>query len=240
MVINIPWGTVQYIDCMNKEKGLPSLPDKSIDLCITDIPFNVNIQISSRKKDSKHRSINLNKKAYDDNKTDYEDWCISWFKQLERICNGIVLQIGEKNIPMWCNIKIPKGYAFCLKRNARTLSPIAYKNMIATLIFYGKTNRMNNNFFDYYVNSGFLRKNARHKNLIHPCPLRYAFWEDLILRLKPKSVIDPFIGSGTTAEVCKKLNIPWIGYEINPIYKEDIESRLNSINLTKSGLRHWL
>ncbi|KKM72881.1 hypothetical protein LCGC14_1416000 [marine sediment metagenome] len=224
---------------MNKINGLPTLSDKSIDLCISDIPFNVNLQSSKKKNEPKHRNINPDKITYKDNKNNYLDWCKSWFIQLERICNGIVLQIGEKNISMWCKIKKPKGYAFRLKPNSKTLSPIAYRNLISTLIFYGKTNRMNNNFFDYFVFSGFLRKNAKHKNLIHPCPLRYKFWEDLIKRLKPKSVIDPFIGSGTTAEVCLNLGIPYIGYEISPIYKQDMDLRIIGSNLSKSGLKYW-
>ena len=39
-------------------------------------------------------------------------------------------------------------------------------------------------------------------------------------------MIDPFIGSGTTAEECIKLGIPYLGYEINKVYKQDIDLRL--------------
>ena len=38
----IKWNKVKYIDCMDEKEGLPSLPDKSIDLCLTDPPYNVN------------------------------------------------------------------------------------------------------------------------------------------------------------------------------------------------------
>ena len=37
----IEWNIVKYIDCMDEKEGLPSLPDKSIDLCITDPPWNI-------------------------------------------------------------------------------------------------------------------------------------------------------------------------------------------------------
>ena len=36
------------------------------------------------------------------------------------------------------------------------------------------------------------------------------------------------MGSGTTAEICTKLGIPWIGYEMNESYKQDIETRLKN------------
>ncbi len=33
--------------------------------------------------------------------------------------------------------------------------------------------------------------------------------------------------TGTTAEVCTKLGIKWLGYEINKEYRKDIEKRLS-------------
>jgi len=42
-------------------------------------------------------------------------------------------------------------------------------------------------------------------------------------------VLDPFIGSGTTAIACKKLNRHYIGFEINQEYCKYAEERLNDI-----------
>jgi site-specific DNA-methyltransferase (adenine-specific) len=46
-------------------------------------------------------------------------------------------------------------------------------------------------------------------------------------------VLDPFIGSGTTAVACKELNRKCIGYEINPEYCEVARSRLRQEVLAK-------
>ena len=43
-------------------------------------------------------------------------------------------------------------------------------------------------------------------------------------------VLDPFMGVGTTAVVCKKLNRNFIGFEINPDYIELAKKRLNNLN----------
>lgn len=46
-------------------------------------------------------------------------------------------------------------------------------------------------------------------------------------------VLDPFIGSGTTAQVAEKLGRKWIGIDINPSNKALFEERIaktNSIN----------
>lgn len=39
-------------------------------------------------------------------------------------------------------------------------------------------------------------------------------------------VLDPFAGSGTTLVMANRLGRQWIGYEINPDYKEIINWRL--------------
>lgn len=44
-------------------------------------------------------------------------------------------------------------------------------------------------------------------------------------------VLDPFIGSGTTAVVCEKLNRRWIGIEINPEYCEITKQRILNLKL---------
>ena len=238
------WNKVIYDDCMNKENGLPTLEDKSIDLCITDPEWNVNygkkvsFNYKFNKKERKELIFQSLKCEYDDLRPDYYNWCDTWFKELKRITNGIIIYSGmkKKNLQFWISKKEYKGMAIHYVSNAKSNGFISYRTCLKPIIFFGKHNRLNNDFFDYWEKWGFLNKKNPY---IHPCPLRYEFWEDLIKRLKPKSVIDPFIGSGTTAEVCKKLNIPWIGYEINEAYSHDINIRLNKINLTKSGVSYW-
>ena len=67
-----------------------------------------------------------------------------------------------------------------------------------------------------------------YKNILHSCPKARRVWCWILETIKPKSVIDPFLGSGTTAEVCTKLGIPWIGYEIKEVYSQDINKRLKN------------
>lgn len=235
------WNKCYYVDCMNEENGLPTLEDKSIDLCITDPEWNINFgknvsfNINFNKK--KRKELVLQSFKYDDLRPDYHNWCDTWFKELKRITNGIIIHAGMPNLQFWVSKKEYKGMAIRYVSNSKSNGLISYRTCLSPIIFFGKHNRLNNDFFDYWGNIGFLRMKESY---IHPCPLRYEFWEDLIKRLNPKSVIDPFMGSGTTAEVCKKLNIPWIGYEINEIYSQDVNKRLNKINLTKSGVSYWL
>jgi site-specific DNA-methyltransferase (adenine-specific) len=42
-------------------------------------------------------------------------------------------------------------------------------------------------------------------------------------------VLDPFIGSGSTAVACKLLNQHYIGFELNPEYCQQAQTRLADI-----------
>jgi hypothetical protein len=47
----------------------------------------------------------------------------------------------------------------------------------------------------------------------------------------PCTVIDPFLGSGTTAEAAEVLGRQWVGYEINPDYHALITARTRQMGL---------
>ena len=54
-------------------------------------------------------------------------------------------------------------------------------------------------------------------------------------------VLDPFLGSGTTAVVCERLNRRWIGIEINEEYCELAKNRvLDVLREKRNSLEGWL
>ena len=206
---------------------MPSLPDKSIDYCFTDLPFNVKINSNRIGIDGKS-TISNKKIMYKDDIINYENFCKLLLNELERICNGVFLYCGIENLPMWCQIKKPKGILFLNVPNSNSRGKITAYMHIRPILYYGKIKKkLKTDYYNYLAYIGFSRKRATIKNLIHPCPIIPKFWFDIILEISPKSVIDPFIGSGTTAEVCIKLGIPYIGYEINSIYKHDMDLRIS-------------
>jgi len=236
--LKLDWNTIQYCDCMDPYIGLPSIPDQSIDYCLTDIPFNVNI--SQKCLTSKGFPTISNKSVlYKDNRKDYESWCQQWFKELKRICSIILIYCGSLNLSMWCRIEKPYSIIYRYAKNSMANGNATYQLTIYPIVIYGKPkNRLKKDCFEYISYNGFLRR----YDTIHPCPLNMDFWKDLIIQLQPESVIDPFLGSGTTALVCKKLGIPWIGYEMNESYRIDIEKRLRGCNkeLTQVNLLQYL
>jgi len=90
----------------------------------------------------------------------------------------------------------------------------------------GKGKYYKRDFSDVQETSLILHSEETHP---HQKPL------DLILKILEHSsksndiVLDPFLGSGTTAVACKMLNRHFIGIEINPEYCKIAEQRLNQI-----------
>ena len=212
------WNKVIYADCMNGVNGLPTLEDKSVDLCLTDPPYNVNFKSLSC----------IKKEIYKDKIDNYKNWCQSWFNELKRICNTLIFTPGTSNLQLWFEIEKPKDILFHYKSNGQGRTSVCNTNKTEIIFYYGESpkKRFQSNTFDIFIYNGFLRKLDFIS--LHPCPKSLQLWYKIIFETKPSSVIDPFLGSGTTAEVCTKLGIPWLGYELNEVYSQDINKRLKN------------
>ena len=59
----------------------------------------------------------------------------------------------------------------------------------------------------------------------------YACPECKSVDLKQSVILDPFLGSGTTALVAEKMGRKWIGIEISEVYASIIDKRINTVQL---------
>ena len=55
--------------------------------------------------------------------------------------------------------------------------------------------------------------------------------------IEGETVLDPFLGSGTTLKVCRLTNRKGIGYEINPDYKERILQRMTNLGVPLKSIQ---
>ena len=190
-------------DCIELMKELQS---ESIDIILSDPPYNV----------GKNYSV------YNDNLTheQYLSWSKQWFKEAKRVAKAIIFTPGCVNLKMWLTeIEYPKGIVMLHISNQCSSSDLGGWNHWEPLLVYGKVT-MGQNAFDYSV---------KHQSNVgnHPCPKGVDLYKNILksCRPKPKIVLDPFTGSGTTLRVCRELNIDCIGFEIDPSYKNTIKGR---------------
>ncbi len=94
-----------------------------------------------------------------------------------------------------------------------------------------KENTITKNQFMEWTKSVWTMNPESAKKVNHPAPFPIELPYRLIQLYSFKSdiVLDPFIGSGTTAIAAIKSNRNFIGYEINEEYKINSEKRINKI-----------
>lgn len=238
---------VIYNDCLNRETGLPTMEDKSIDLCLTDIFYNVEIGSSYPRKVSKRKGIN-NEIYYEDNLTpdEYEKFCKTIYLELKRICNHIIITPGSKNVDLWYQFEKPVDHHVHVKTNGNSPGTgLSRLDLLDHILFYGHWEKMQVVPTNVYFIPLNQKNEQLYKNLIHPCKKSFNLWNRLLTdylypvprknngRRPVKKVMDCFLGSGTTLEICIIHDVDFIGFERKKVYKQDIEKRIEIGNIKR-------
>jgi site-specific DNA-methyltransferase (adenine-specific) len=192
-------------DCLEIMRGMP---DASIDAVITDPPYNVDFTYS----------------GYDDKRPDYQDWCSMWLSELVRVCNGpVAISCGHPNVGMWYQIAKPTWLLCWWKPAAMGRSPVGFCNW-DPVVLYGKPHRRNS--VDVIRAPIKVLKDTGE----HPCPKPIEWAGGLLDALtKPSmTVLDPFMGSGTTGVACVGRGRQFIGIEENLGYFQTARERIDN------------
>jgi DNA modification methylase len=217
------WNHFYIMDCIY---GMKQLPDKCFDLCLSDPPFNVGIGSSGNRK----RATKNGRKEiyYDDSmsKEDYEKWTVEWFSEAKRLCKMILITPGKKNENMWIRMEEPVDKLYNYKPNSTSPGHLTMSVCMDVILAYGEWEHL-----QAFPTDCYYQKARVTEDVIHPCPKNYDFWRwmlrDACKKNKIKSVFDPFLGSGTTAQAAEELGLNWLGFEINQEYVNAITRRIS-------------
>jgi site-specific DNA-methyltransferase (adenine-specific) len=206
-------------DCVEALKKI----DKSNCIIVTDPPFNIGYKYNS----------------YKDIKKESE-----YYKWLCDICEGVPtvmvhypeslhrfsIERGEApiNVVSWVynsnTAKQHRDIAFYgVKPDFRKVGQ-PYKNptdkRIAKRISEGKKARL----YDWWNVNQVKNVSKTHS---HPCQMPEKVMENIVgLLPEGATVIDPFLGSGSTGLACKKLGVDFIGVELDAEYLEIAKARI--------------
>lgn len=206
---------IYNMDCFD---ALGMIPPSKIDLLLTDPPYNIGFQYSSYQDSlTEDEYINMLKPL-----ADYSMAIISYPEETMRY---VVPACGVPDeVLVWC-------YNSNLPRQSRLVSVyganVNYKNVlqpyknptdrrVKRLIANGSTGTRSYDWFSDIQ----LEKNVSKKDYPHPCPVPVKLMERIILlTTRPGDVVmDPFMGSGTTAIACIRTGRHFIGFEIDDGY----------------------
>jgi len=197
-------------DCLEVMK---EMPDKCVDLVLTDPPYGINenpYRVANRGKLAKTR-------YYGEWDWDKERIEKKHFDEIFRISKNQIIFGGNYYLDylhptscfiVWDKDNFGNDFADC------ELAWTSFKS--AVRIFKWRWSGM----LQEYMSNKEIRQHPTQK------PLALFTW---ILKKYSKEsdlILDPFLGSGTTAEACKLLHRNFIGIEINPEYCKIAEERL--------------
>ena len=192
---------------------------KHHDVCFTDPPFGKGWNGFVGKKRT------LPSIPYNDNFLDYWKWVESWWELVKKKTSMQIIWCGLGNEKEWLT-RWGGSLFFVVNKASCFGSRIGTFAWVRPLLMYGMPHQVYNaNAID--VTSQWARaRGNEHKKLIHPTPKLSVAIELLLSPLPVKTVLDPFMGSGATAESWEALGLNYTGFEINPAYGNDIKLRI--------------
>lgn len=225
--------TLYNDDCMNILRGLP---DSSIDLIVTDPPYDIS---ATNGGGSVNNIKKLNKSL-----NDLVDLDIDTGYDIETYNNEFVRVMKNINIYIWCNkVQIPEYFDFYVNRLGckfdillwyKTNSLPTYSNKYLTdkeyCLYFRKGGVCNPQSYEDAKTIYIAPINIEDKKMYdHPTIKPLAFTESMIRNSSRVGdiVLDPFMGSGTTGVACKGLGRNFIGVELNKKYFDISSMRIN-------------
>ena len=217
------------MDCL---EGIKSIPKP--DLIITDPPYefeNKSAGLYSLKR------FNRQMKEIERIKTNTFDF----YKYIPKILD---LQGDKVNAYFFCNKKLIYDYLKIAEEKKllydvhvfRKKNPVpAFNNSFMNDLEYIMFLRSPNTYFSsgegYKNYTKHYSENIGHHGLLHPNQKPEKLLEKYIgvSSKEGQTILDPFLGSGTTAIACKRLNRHFIGFEINREYCKIANKRLMNV-----------
>jgi site-specific DNA-methyltransferase (adenine-specific) len=205
-------GRLHLGDCLEVLRGLP---DGCVDAVVTDPPYNVGIDYGV---------------TTDDGRADYESWCRRWFAEVRRVCRGAVaVSVGQSNLSMWATLAAPDWWLAWWKPAAMGRCAAGFNNW-EPIALYGRP---------YRAGCDVIRAEILPDDSVagHPCPKPLQWGRALVRMLCPPggTVLDPFMGSGTTGVAAVMEGRKFVGVEISPEYFAIAQKRICEAEACRDG-----
>lgn len=200
--------------------------NRNVDLVLSDPPYNIGFTYNEY-------DDAMTNDSYVDMLSQFKSFRTVFIHYPEETMRYFVPALGvPEEVMVWCyNSNIGRqsrliNFFNCKPDRSKVLQP--YKNptdkRVAELIRGG---RLGTPIYDWFSDIQLVKNVSKEKSA-HPCPVPVALMERIILMTTKDgdTVMDPFMGSGTTGVACKKLGRNFIGIELDETYFKIAEKRI--------------
>lgn len=217
---------------------IKQIPDKSIDLIVTDPPYLIENTNGGTNNELGKSIKNMNTQLkMGEFAHSIEESILDEFVRVMKKIN-IYIWCNHKQIPMYLDYFVNKYQCkFDILIRHKTNATPLFKNKYMTdkeyCLYFRKGAYCNPINYDTAKTVYNLPINIEDKKKFgHPTIKPLSIIENLIKNssVEGEVVLDPFLGSGTTAVACKELNRQYIGFEIDKKYYNIANDRLKGIN----------
>jgi DNA modification methylase len=195
---------IYHADC---RELLPLIPEGSVDLVLTDPPYNVGVGYGNGTDDNRSRE-------------NFIAWIREWFPRCRTVA-ATVLVTGQGRLPDYAVVEPWSWLLAWWKPAAMGRGPCGFNNW-EPIALWGKGSGgdgLTDVIYAPIIAAPELDK--------HPCPKPLEWAAGQLVRFpKAEVVVDPFLGSGTTLVACKVQGRRAIGIEIEEKYCSIAANRL--------------
>ena len=212
--MNHPNDFINKIICADCLEVMKDIPDKSVDLVLTDPPYGINYNNKRLNRYSHSKFADIKN---DCGEIDYS----KLIKEFQRIGKRVIV-FGAINFAK----DLPyKGVWICWDKRTKIEADKAFGSPFELawcdkIGGYDKIYRI--------MHGGVINADGPNSPRFHPTQKPVALFGRIINDFSNENdlIFDPFLGSGTTAVACKHLKRNYIGIEISPEYIKIAEDRL--------------
>ncbi len=226
--------TVHYMDCIN---GMRELPDECIDVVIADPPFGIAF---NGKGSLYNRNEQLVVEGYHEIDEDYREFSERWIGEIPRVLkptgsawifSGWTNLVDILNAVRLHNLTVINHVIWKYQFGVFTRRKFVTSHYHLLFLVKDSKKYYFNKIEHYPLDVWEINRTYRKGELKNSTKLP----EELVMRcidftsFPGALVLDPFMGNGTTAVVCKGSYRHYIGYEINKDMRDIIEHNLKQI-----------
>ena len=216
---------IYNMDCL---EGMKYIDDKSIDLVVTDPPYKLVQGGCTNKAVTLKGATNLKSgNVFSDNSIKFSDWIPEVYRVLKENSHCYIM-CNDRNLKELLIESENAGFKLLniLVWKKKRHSPNRYYLKNAEFIVFlrkGKAKNINN------MGTFQCLEIDNVENKLHPSEKPVKLMEIFICNSSKSgdTVLDPFMGSGTTAIACINTNRNYIGFELNKEYYELAKNRIN-------------